>query len=159
MLQERALVVAIQGDSAWVEVKRQSSCSACQSGSSCGTSVIASFFPQRSMRLQVPDHQGAQVGQWVMVGLDESALQSAALLVYILPLVGLIGGAILGQWLGNHWWSGSMELASVAFGLLGMLTAFGAVRWIAHRWAAQPEYQAQILYLFPKDNPMIQEML
>jgi sigma-E factor negative regulatory protein RseC len=67
------------------------------------------------------------VGERIIVGLPEAALQMAALLLYGLPLLALVLGAVAGQTLaGADGWSG--ELPAILGGLLGLFAGLSAAR-------------------------------
>jgi sigma-E factor negative regulatory protein RseC len=63
MIEQEASVIAVADGSALVDVQRQSGCSACNVGSSCGTSVVAKLFGNgNATRLRVVDHIGLAPG-------------------------------------------------------------------------------------------------
>lgn len=127
MIEQEARVTALDGDHALVTVVQQSACGSCAAKSGCGTSVVASLFPQRQQQLRVANTQQARVGDRVMVGLPEDGLQRASLLLYGVPLLGLLLGATTGQS-----WGGS-ELHAILGGLLGASLGLWFVRWRSTR--------------------------
>lgn len=129
MIEQEARVTAVQGDQAQVSIVSQSACGGCAAKSGCGTSVIASLFPQRQQQLRVTNSHHAKPGDRVLIGLPESGLQRASLLLYGVPLLGLLGGALAGQ----HW--GGSELQSILGGLLGASIGLWFVRWRSARGA------------------------
>lgn len=130
MIEQEAKVTELQGEHALVVVSRQSACGSCAAKSGCGTSVVASLFPQRSQQLRVANTQGARPGDRVIIGLEESGLQRASLLLYGVPLLGLLVGAAVGQQ-----WGGS-ELQSILGGLFGASVGLWFVRWQSSRNAS-----------------------
>lgn len=127
MIEQEARVLGLQGGDALVEVGRQSACGSCAAKSGCGTSVVASLFPQRRQQLRVANTQAAKPGDRVIIGLPEEGLQRASLLLYGAPLLGLLAGAGVGQQ-----WGGS-ELQSILGGLLGAALGLWFVRWRSAR--------------------------
>jgi sigma-E factor negative regulatory protein RseC len=73
----------------------------------------------------VANSLGAEVGDEVTVAIDESALLGASLLVYALPLVSMVAGAVLGHQLSaGHAASEAVAMMGAAAGLaLGFLAA------------------------------------
>lgn len=130
MIEQQATVVSLEGDQATIAIARQSACGSCAAKSGCGTSVIASLFPQRRPHLQVPNTLHAVVGDQVLIGLPEAGLQQASLLLYGVPLLTLLVGALLGQS-----WGGS-EPQSILGGLLGAGLGLWFVRWQSGRSTA-----------------------
>ena len=127
MIEQQAQVTALDGDHALVVIVRQNACGSCAAKSGCGTSVIASLFPQRQQQLRVANTVQAGAGDQVLIGLSESGLQRASLLLYGVPLLGLLAGALLGQL-----WGGS-EPRSILGGLLGASLGLWIVRWRSRR--------------------------
>lgn len=132
MIEELAQVVAVRGGTVEVVARRHTACGSCSAKSGCGTSLLADWFPQRPLRFEVENAIGAGMGDDVVVGLDESLLQRAVLLLYGLPLGGLLAGALVGEQLsaGLGWHS---ELGAVVLGLLGLTAALLANRKVSAR--------------------------
>ena len=127
MIEEQARVVRLDGDLAEILIQRQSACGSCNVKSGCGTSLLANWFPQRRLTLRLNNHIHAQAGDMVVLGLDEATLQRSSLLLYALPLAGLLLAAIAGEqvfgFLGLP-----KELGAVLSGLLGLIAALLYVR-------------------------------
>lgn len=127
MIEAEARVVAADCDYAEVVTLRQSACGSCTASKGCGTSLIAAWFPQRELRFRVRNDIGADTGDRVVLGLDEGDLQRGSLLLYAVPLGGLLGGAVAGDQLLPSIGL-SAELGAVAGGLLGLIGALRFVR-------------------------------
>ena len=130
MIEEQAKVVALDGGFAEIVAERHSACGSCNAKSGCGTSLLANWLPSRRLLFYLPNDVDAKVGDTVIIGLEEGRLQKGSLLLYALPLSGLLLGAIFGEriFLALTW---SSELGSVLFGLLGLTAALVAVRRIS----------------------------
>ena len=149
MLEEEGVVLAIDGDIAEVVTRKKSACGGCAARSGCGTSLVESLFPSRTRSFRASNEVRAQEGDQVVIGLDESALQTASLLVYLVPLLGLIGGAILGAWLGPGPDGGHAELFSIVGGVGGFFISLGAVRRYSDMLSRKPVFQARVLRVLP----------
>ena len=101
MIEETGQVVEVQGEFAWIESERSSTCGGCSVRSGCGTAALAKVLGQRRVRLRVLNHVNARVGDTVVVGIAESGLVRGSLAVYVVPLAAFLGGALAGQVLGN----------------------------------------------------------
>lgn len=95
MIEQPATVVKIDAKQIWLDVERQSTCSGCKLRNGCGTGLLSRHVGQRFSRLVVPRTQNLQVGEQVQVQIAEKELLHGALMMYLLPLLGLIGGAAL----------------------------------------------------------------
>ncbi|MEN8169593.1 MAG: SoxR reducing system RseC family protein [Pseudomonadota bacterium] len=96
MIEESALVVATEGEDAWVETSRRSSCGSCEA-KGCGTGTLSQVLGRRSQRLRVKNPIAAVAGERVVLGISESALIKGSLAVYLVPLLALMSGGLLGE--------------------------------------------------------------
>lgn len=145
MIEESAIVTATEGEFARVETQRASSCGGCEAKSSCGTSALAKVFGNRRTVVKVLNPIGAKSGDRVIVGLDESVLTRASFLFYIVPLLSLLAGSILGQSFAELFNLSSTEPLSIVSGLLGLLIGLAWIRRFATRSSKSNAYQAVIL--------------
>ncbi len=94
MIEERARVVAVEGDYAWIEA-RPGACGGCAARTACGTAGLQRWLQRRRRQVRALNRAGARPGDEVLVGLAEGALVRGSLWVYLVPLAGLIGGGVL----------------------------------------------------------------
>lgn len=127
MIEEQARVVDVRGDVATVTTVRHSACGSCDAKRGCGTSLLSNWFPQRRLTFVVNNAIGARPGDTVVVGLDEGRLQRASLMLYGLPLLGLLVGAVGGESI-YRWMAWHPELGAVMGGLFGLTAALVLVR-------------------------------
>ncbi|MCE0493420.1 SoxR reducing system RseC family protein [Vibrio salinus] len=97
--------------------QRQSSCSHCSSSGSCGTGVVSKAFGNKILRWTLNTTQVVRKGQIVEIGFPEKSLLQSAALVYLLPLVMLIIGALFGQSVSLQYFSNN-ELVVIIFSIL-----------------------------------------
>lgn len=145
MIEETAQVVETSGGFAWVETQPKSGCGTCTASSGCGSASIARLFRRSPTRLKVVNSVGAYPGDEVVIGIEESALLSGALVMYMLPLVLLIVCAAIGEWLARYWSVGHGQLISVALGLAGFASGLAWVRYLGSRMAGDSRYQPAVL--------------
>jgi len=145
MIEEQAVVVVVDGDQAEVETQRRSACGDCSAKSGCGSAIFSSVFGKRRSRIRVLNRIHAQPGEQVVIGLSEAPFLRAAFALYAVPLLGMIGGALVGEWLAQRSASGSLELGSLVGGLSGLLLAFGWLRRFARRSQNDTAYRAVVL--------------
>ncbi|MCF7983575.1 MAG: SoxR reducing system RseC family protein [Thiohalocapsa sp.] len=146
MIEQQAIVIACRNDVADVEAVRASSCGACSVNGACGTSLLDRVLGRRPLRLSVPNGIGARVGDRVIIGVPEAALLRAAVAAYLVPLLGLIAGAIAGQEVGMLLGGeGAAAAASLLGGIGGFAAALQWVRGHSHKLAEDPQYRAVLL--------------
>lgn len=93
MLEESAVVTRIDGHLIFVKSLQSSACKSCHQQDSCGTSLYAKFLPKREMGLS--SAISLQVGDKIVVGIEESQLLKASLLMYMFPLLLMLAVASL----------------------------------------------------------------
>ena len=143
MIEESAHVISVEGDNAWVETERRSSCGSC-SAKGCGTGALSKVLGAKKQQMKVRNPVGAKAGDVVVLGIEEGVLLKGSLMVYILPLLLMLAGGLFGEALAPQWGSGT-EGASLLFGLLGLLLGFFLLRGYNRRCAGDSRFTAVIL--------------
>jgi sigma-E factor negative regulatory protein RseC len=144
MIEESAQVVATEGEFAWVETQRQSTCGGCAANKGCGTATLAKVLGKKRTRVRALNHSGAQVGDQVIVGVEESALVRGSLAVYAVPLLTLLAGSIIGSLLGKQWLLEGEGLALVLGGV-GLLAGLAWLKGFTRRISHDSRYQPVVL--------------
>jgi sigma-E factor negative regulatory protein RseC len=141
VIEQRAVVTETGERYAWLEIRWQSACSGCHTSDGCGTADLTKLWGSKPMRVRVVTDASLRPGDEVWVGMAEGALVRGALLVYLLPLVLLFAGALLGQ---AAFASAGEELV-VLCGVLGLVLGLLAVRILSQRWQNDVRYQPVVL--------------
>ena len=141
MIEERAVVAEAGAGYVWVEIQRRSACGSCQASDGCGTAALAKAWGVRSMRTRALSTLSLQPGDEVIVGLADGVLLRGALLAYLLPLVLLLAGAMLGQ----AAFAGAGEELVVLSGALGLGLGFLVVRVMSRRFREDVRFQPVVL--------------
>ena len=149
MIEEEGIVIGLNGEYAEVESWQKSACGHCSARNGCGTSLVASLLGKRPRRFPALNRAGAHPGDRVIIGVDAGALQAASFLMYQVPLVGLIGGALAGTWLSRLLASADGELLSILLGMAGMALTLLLIRRRFGR-AGKRRFQAVVLRVLPE---------
>ena len=103
MIEENAKVVSVTDSGVLVETQRATACGNCKAKSGCGTHTIENFLEKKNRnQFLVRQLFPVAIGDEVIIGLQESALLKGSLAVYIVPLVGFIGGGFFGELLSDQ---------------------------------------------------------
>ena len=150
MIEQYARVVQVAGGNLEVVTEAQSACGSCDVKSGCGTSLVARLFPQRpQQRMVVPladFGEAPRPGDRVLLGIEESHVQATSLLLYLVPLAGLLGGALVGSLAGAP---SAAEPFSIAGGLLGLILGLRIVRSRAAAYAQDLQHAVRLLRVEP----------
>lgn len=116
-----AFVVAIEGETAWLEPEQTTSCGGCASASACGAKGIGTLAERlEARRFSLPNRDGLRVGERVVVGVSEKALVKASLTAFAIPLAAMLFCGAMAQWAaGNDLVTMVAMLGGLALGLLG----------------------------------------
>lgn len=93
MIEEPAIVTKVEKYRVWVQGQQNNACGGCAQKSSCSTSVIAQWMPQKN--LEVLSDLQLEVGDEVTIGIEEGVLLKASLLLYLVPLIAMFAGAAI----------------------------------------------------------------
>lgn len=145
MIEESGQVVEVQGEFAWIESERTSTCGSCAVRKGCGTSAIAKVLGQRRVRLRVLNRIHASVGDNVVIGIAESGLVRGSLAVYAAPLLGLFAGALAGQLLAKQLFEMSSDLLAIAGAISGFVAALIWLKRFSRNTEKDTAYQPVVL--------------
>lgn len=136
MATEQGIVVRLEGDSAWVRTTPTSACEGCSAKGSCNA-------VGEEKEVRVLNARGAGVGDRIVLCMDTGPLLRATFLLYVFPILCLLAGAAVGEWLAPS--LGRDPSAGAALlGCLSFVTAFVFVHLRGNRMARRREYQPRI---------------
>lgn len=143
MISEAGRIVALEEDGIWVETVRRSTCGSCGARQGCGHGILNSMASgQRNytwVTLGDTPAAGFSVGDEVEIALPEEVIVSGSFVVYMLPILATVAGAVVGQSILQA------DLGLDAAAILGALAGFGVgitvVRWHALRHRNNPLMQ------------------
>ena len=150
MLEEPARVISVYGLHAEVETRTQVGCERCAAGRGCGAGTLAQAFASSTqenvtVRLAESIADITKTGDVVMVGMDERAVVSGSLALYLAPLLTMIAAAIAATALLG---SEPFTIIAAASGLmLGLL-------WVRHfslKAGSNPRYEPVAIRQLPAD--------
>lgn len=113
MLEERAVVTRTDGPEVYIKSLQSSACGHCSERQSCSTTVFAEWLPDREMALS--SRLDLKAGDQVIVGIEESHLIRASLLMYLVPLLIMLLAVALFE--GSDQSTALLALSSLGAGL------------------------------------------
>jgi len=149
MIEENAQVVALnlEGDGlhVWVETQRKSACDACSANKGCGTGIVSKAFGEKKMRMNALNNIGAEVGDTVILGIDDEILVKSSFMTYFVPLLTLMLGGAFGSYMDGRLFADESEGLTILLGVIGLIVGFIWLRYHTRRLAGDERYEAQIL--------------
>lgn len=123
-----ALVVKIDGKTAWLVPEQGSSCGSCASASACGSKGIGSTASRlENRRFRIDNDANLAVGERVVFGIRENILLKASITAYAIPLATLLLAGSLAQW------KFGSDLITMAAMIVGLVVGLGISRVEARR--------------------------
>ncbi len=132
MLETRAIIMQIKGQYALVQANQGNGCEQCN-GKGCGTGKLSQLFCSKPRQFQVDNPINANVGDEVVISVADGAVLRGIGLVYLLPLLLLVMGAMLGSILVVQ--PEQRDGYEATGALLGLTVGFVIAKWISLRQA------------------------
>jgi len=129
MLETRAIVVQVQGEEALVEAKGGGGCGNCSSEGGCGSGKLTQLFCNKPRRFKVHNESHAVVGDEVQILLQDGILLRGSILMYVVPLVLLLTGGMIGSSLGGD--AASRDGFAAVGAVIGLSVGFVLARWLS----------------------------
>lgn len=118
MIEEQAVITKKQGELVTLEIERATACSLCGQKRGCGNATWGKLLGHDQHSVEVENTIEAKVGDLVMVGLEEKVMLNAAMMLYVMPLAGLMLFALLAHWLFGD------DLSVILGAVLGLVSGF-----------------------------------
>ena len=141
---EEGIVFKKTQNTVWVKTQRAKTCSHCEAKDDCQT--MNSHMEE--MEVEVDNTIGAQEGDLVMLSMPTGSLLQLSFLMYIVPIILMIIGGVLGQKIAPiiQW---DETFCSVTFSLVCFaLTIFG-IRLLSFKLVKNQKYRPQISRIKP----------
>ena len=132
-----AVVSAVDGQHAWVEID-QAGCGRCHEPGGCGGQKITQVFCSGPKRYRVPNHSQLQPGDRVRLGIPQMVLRRSATLAYVLPVLALLLGAGIGMEV-------AADLGAIAGAAIGLLAAWLYLRFHSRSQLAHATSEPRLL--------------
>lgn len=140
MIEEIGTVVAVEGRFVWVETQVKTTCGSCKASDACPTSTVAKAFTPKPEHIYLEVPCELAIGQQVKLGVSESALLYASMMVYIVPLLTIIVSASLMSIVVPD----IHELLALGVSLLAALGSF----WWASAYSKKPQNKRKFTPVF-----------
>lgn len=135
MNKEKGIITRTEGDIAWVKVRRSSMCESCNSKNICNT-----LSDGNTMEAEVYNPVNARVDDRVEFMISTSSLLKITTLLYIVPVIFLLIGAISGY---NHF--SPPEFYALILGLSGFFLSYFIIRFISQRMVRKRKFTPEII--------------
>ena len=154
MIEQQARVISVDESRVCFATEQAGGCSSCSAKGGCGTSLIAQLFPNRPEQMLVlPRAQcpaSIEAGERWILAINEQHFGLMAVVLYLIPLLGLLLGAMVGHVLF------AKELFVVFMGLSGLS---GSLLWSRHQARRYEQRLRKAIVVLRKVEPHIEVSL
>lgn len=146
MIVECGRIQHVDGRRAWVVCETAVNCQRCAEGRGCGGGLLGRLLGDRLRLVAAQNRVSAKAGERVEIGLDASAVLAGSLTMYLVPLTGLLIGAVAGGAIAGDY--GSDPAAAVG-ALAGFAGGLWLVRRIQERFRRSSAFEPIVLRVLP----------
>ena len=133
-------IVSIERGSATVTVERTAACPRCAAGKGCGAGLLSGGKTSALFEVPLSAASSFREGDEVRLTLEPSHLLRATLLVYGLPLAGIVLMLMAGWFI-----SGPLtDAEAIAYAIAGLAAGFFAGHWQLNRHACLKQFVPKI---------------
>lgn len=143
MIEENGKVISKQGKQVWVSTLRKTACGSCEAKNACGQSALSKLLSPEANHVLAIDPIGVEIGDHVVIGIPEDIVLKSSLLMYLLPLLALIVGAVMANFLPFS--SVNPDLLAGIGGIVGFLLGLALVKWHGSKNRNNESYQPTVL--------------
>jgi len=122
MIEEFAVITRRMDDHVMLEVERRTACGLCGQKRGCGNATWGRLLGHESHEFAADNPIDANVGDSVVVGIDENVVLSSAFYLYVVPLLTMLIGAVLADTLLKN------QFYVILAAALGLLLGFAWVK-------------------------------
>ncbi len=135
MIEEIGVVVKTEGEFARVSVQKRGTCEGCTARGACEST-------SEGMEIEALNPVNAREGQTVKVLLQAETYLKGSMLVYGLPLVLFITGAIVGKNIGEAYFlNTNSDFVAAIFGFASLIASLLAVKIWSGKLESKAEYK------------------
>ena len=139
MNKEQGVVQEVRGEKALVLTDRHTMCAQCVAKGYCHM-----LGGGKEMLSQARNPIAAQPGDMVVLGIPEGTVTKASLVVYMVPAIGLVGGATLGYYVAQLYHL-DVNITTLIGSLCGLGLTMIAVRFLSNTLSKKISYQPEII--------------
>jgi sigma-E factor negative regulatory protein RseC len=147
MIEEEGIVKEVRGKKALVLTDRKAQCSHCTARGFCEM-----LGGGKEMLSEALNPIGARAEDVVKIGVPAGTVTKASLVVYMIPAVGIVGGAAFGYYMGKLY-ELHRDLSTLIGSLVGIGISLIFVRLLSNVLSKRPSYQLEIIKIINPHEP------
>ena len=138
MLEETGIVTKVEGNMARVLVQKKSACDGCSVEGACKSTP-------EGMEIEALNAVHAKVGQRVKIMMTTGEYLKGTMIVYGIPLIIFIAGAILGKNIGEKYFTDmNSDMIAAVTGFVSLVLSLAGARLWSRKMESRAEYKPVI---------------
>ena len=146
MIEEVGEVKEVRGKRALVLTDRKGQCGQCTAKGCCEM-----LGGGKEMLSNALNNIGAEAGDIVTIGIPAGTVTKASMVVYMIPAIGIVGGASLGYYTGKIYGL-NLDLSTLTGSLTGIGISMIFVRLLSNVLGKRPSYRPEIVKIAKPAN-------
>lgn len=135
-MEEIGIVKQVSGAFATIVIQKKSACEQCTAGCKVSDSEA---------EIEALNHAQASIGQKVRVELKAASYLKGSIIVYGLPALALVGGAIIGKEILSGFFAADPDIISAIAGFSAFIASFGMIRWWSSHIGKSTEHRPVVM--------------
>ncbi len=150
MLTEQGIVKQKKHGYATVTTIRKSMCSHCLQKDSC-----TNMEECKDTMVEVLNDFNAKIGDRVLIAISHNTLTKATFLTYFLPILSMITGGLLGNFLFYQWFDYSKDIITILSSFLFLGTSMAIVIFFSKKKKVGESFRPKIIKIFKNNIEII----
>ncbi len=147
MIEEEGIVKKAWGNKALVLTDRKAQCGHCTARGFCEM-----LGGGKEMLSEALNPIGAKAQDVVKIGIPAGTVTRASMVCYMIPAMGIVGGAALGYCVGKLY-GFHLDFSTLIGSLMGIGISLICVRLLSNVLSKRPSYQLEIIRIINPDDP------
>jgi sigma-E factor negative regulatory protein RseC len=148
-LTKTGVVKALQGHMALVVTSLEPECESCKAKHTCSSFGGGGAH----MEVQARNTLEAQVGDVVTISIRSGSFLKLTFIIYMVPILALVGGALVGYWLAIVF-AANRDLLVGSLGALGLFGSFFWLKKKANKLSVRQDFIPEIISKRPPGSTM-----
>ena len=142
-MEEEGSVIKLENGYAIVQTEKGSACSGCGSKASCHA---MGGTDGKIMEMSAVNDINAKVGDRVVIAIDSVIMLKSSFLIYIVPLVVMIAGGVMGDsYAREHMPASDPDLVAGATGIICLIISFLGIKLWSKGLEQKAQYRPKII--------------
>jgi len=144
----RGIVIGETDQHVWIQTTKNASCDSCTAKGTC-----ASHGDKKEFKIEAVNYAGAKRGDNVEIGFRTASLFKISFLLYIIPILFLIIGALTGEQIALSSGRNPSTLAAI-FGFSMLFVSWLVIKSVGNKISNKSQYKPEVIRILKETEPL-----